>query len=74
MSGQGLKRVRFGQNEVTLSTDSVRSAGAFRMNRWQYKNKDAFEPSQAGLNVARVFEAVFVIIGITCFVIAITKL
>jgi hypothetical protein len=59
---------------VIGATDVLHPQFAFRVNRWQYKNKQAFEPSTAGLVVARIGGAVFVVIGIVCFVIAVTKL
>lgn len=45
----------------------------YRMNRWQYKNKEAFQPSNAGLIVARVAGAVAVVIGIVLVVVAANK-
>jgi hypothetical protein len=60
---------------VVIGTTNVLNPQlAYRMNRWQYKNKQAFEPSTAGLVVARAVGGLFVVIGIVCFVIAVTKL
>lgn len=59
---------------VIGTTNVLHPQFAYRMNRWQYKNKQAFEPSAAGLVVARLVGALFVVIGIVCFVIAVTKI
>lgn len=45
----------------------------YRMNRWQYKNPGALEPSAAGLILIRVVGAVFAVIGIVLIVIGATK-
>ena len=42
---------------------------SYRMNRWQYKNKQAWEPSNAALVAARVGGCVAVVIGIVVVVI-----
>ncbi len=46
---------------------------SYRLSRWQYKNKDALQPSNAALIAARVAGAVAVVVGIVLFVIAATK-
>lgn len=42
---------------------------AWRMNRWQYKNKQALEPSAAGLLAARLTGVAVVIVGIVMIVV-----
>lgn len=46
---------------------------AYRMRRWQYKNKEAWEPSNSALAVTRFFGGVAVIAGIVFLVIAATR-
>ena len=46
----------------------------WRMRSWQFKNKQAQEPSDAALKVARVTGALFAIIGVVLIVVGITKL
>jgi uncharacterized membrane protein HdeD (DUF308 family) len=59
---------------VIGSANAVNPQLAYRVNRWQYKNKQAFEPSAAGLMFARAIGGLFVVIGIVCLVVAVTKL
>jgi uncharacterized membrane protein HdeD (DUF308 family) len=47
---------------------------AFRMNRWQYKNKAAFEPSDAALVMARVTGAIAIAVGIALLIFGIVSL
>lgn len=46
----------------------------YRLNRWQYKNKDAFEPSAAGLVAARIGGGLALVFGLVLIVIGFTKL
>ncbi|AMM18953.1 hypothetical protein AX769_00880 [Frondihabitans sp. PAMC 28766] len=46
---------------------------AFRMNRWQYKNKEAFEPSNAALVMARVTGCIAIAVGIGLLVFGIVS-
>lgn len=46
---------------------------SYRMNRWQYKNKQAWEPSSSALVVARIGGAIAVIVGIVLLVVAATR-
>jgi uncharacterized membrane protein YidH (DUF202 family) len=48
--------------------NALKPQTAWRANRWQYKNKDALEPSAAGLMMSRVVGAVFVVIGIVMII------
>jgi hypothetical protein len=45
----------------------------WRMNRWQYKNPDANEPSGSAFKVMRVVGAIAFVVGIVVIVIGITK-
>lgn len=46
----------------------------WRMRSWQYKNKEAQEPSDLALKVSRFAGALFAIIGVVLVVVGITKL
>ena len=46
---------------------------SYRMNRWQYKNKEAWEPSNAALVAARIGGGVAVVVGIALLVVAATR-
>jgi hypothetical protein len=46
----------------------------YRMRSWQFKNKEAQEPSDLALKVGRAFGALFAIIGVVLVVIGFTKL
>ncbi len=45
----------------------------FRLNRWQYKNKEAWQPSNAALVVARITGCIAVVIGIVLLILAATR-
>lgn len=45
----------------------------WKMNRWQYKNPAAMEPSAKGLVMIRVSGAFFAIIGAVLVFVAVTK-
>lgn len=47
---------------------------AFRMNRWQYKNKEAFEPSNGALVMARVTGVIAIGVGIALLIFGIVSL
>jgi len=42
---------------------------SYRMNRWQYKNKEAWEPSNAALVLVRIGGALAVVIGIVLVIV-----
>lgn len=46
----------------------------WRMRSWQYKNKEALEPSDTALTVGRVVGVIAVGVGIVLIVVGITKL
>lgn len=46
---------------------------SYRLSRWQYKNKNALQPSNAALLVARVAGGIAVIVGIVLIVVAANK-
>ncbi len=46
----------------------------YKMQRWQFKNKQAFETSDAALRMYRITGAVAVVVGIVLIVIGISKL
>lgn len=45
----------------------------YRLTRWQYKNKQALEPSRAALIAARATGALIVVVGIVLLVLAATR-
>ncbi|MGI8761902.1 MAG: DUF6199 family natural product biosynthesis protein [Jatrophihabitantaceae bacterium] len=46
---------------------------AWRMSRWQFKNRDALQPSNAGLVVARVAGTIVTVVGVVLIVFALRK-
>ncbi|SHH30037.1 hypothetical protein SAMN05443575_3656 [Jatrophihabitans endophyticus] len=53
---------------------ATRPALMFKANAWQFKNKEAWEPSRAGLIGARIAGAIAVVVGVVVLVIGLTKL
>ena len=45
----------------------------YRARSWQFKNKEAQEPSDLALVVARVFGAFFAVVGVVVIVIGFTR-
>ena len=46
----------------------------WRMNSWQFKNRNALEPSAAGLTFRRAIAGVIVVAGVALVIFALTKL
>ncbi|UIJ34319.1 DUF6199 family natural product biosynthesis protein [Allobranchiibius sp. GilTou73] len=54
--------------------NSLKPDWGYRMRRWQFKNKQAFEPSAAGLRVTRIIGTVMSLIGLVLIIIGIVAL
>ena len=49
--------------------NAVKPDLSYRMNRWQYKNKQAWEPSNGALVLARIGGCIAVVVGIVLVVV-----
>jgi hypothetical protein len=58
---------------VIGALNAVKPDFTYRMNRWQYKNKDAFEPSSAALVVTRVGGVIALVAGVVVIIVAATR-
>ncbi len=75
-SGGGGNKVVFAVIAVVVIAggilQAVRPDVGWKMSRWQFKNKDALEPSNAGLTAARVVGAVVAVVGIVILVVGLS--
>lgn len=73
-SGGKIAFIIFGIVFVLISLLNVLKPDlSFRMNRWQYKNKEAWEPSNGALIAARVSGCIGVVVGIVLIVVGLNR-